>query len=214
MFTLGSVSTKLTLLTLYLRIFKPKVWVRRVIWLSIAATVLFYGTAVSVYVGLCAQGGIPLLKSLQRSQCVNITPPLSKLRGWYGLILDAYIAATPISLLWGLNLKLKQKLGVTTVFMTGLMYVSLFFSSSDSRVWFPSHGYQLTGTSSAVGISAVSLAQRYEAFNEGPKGAWDRGLQFFYGYETLLGLRENNPSKRGSDYADFHFTDFWSLALD
>lgn len=37
-FTLGSIFTKLTLLTLYLRIFKPKVWARRVIWLSIAAT--------------------------------------------------------------------------------------------------------------------------------------------------------------------------------
>ncbi|KAI0153775.1 hypothetical protein BJ166DRAFT_594911 [Pestalotiopsis sp. NC0098] len=125
-FTLGSIFTKLTLLTLYLRIFKPKVWARR------------------------------------RSQCVNITPPLSKLQGWYGLVLDVYIAAAPIPLLWGLKLKLKQKLAVTAVFMTG---------------------------SIAIGISALSLAQRYEAFSEGPKGAWDRGLQFFYGFlELSIGL--------------------------
>lgn len=111
--------TKLTLLTLYLRIFKPAFWARIAIWLGISITIIFYLATFIGYSSICIHAGVPIWESMVELRCANNSLMISKAQGWYGLISDVYILCIPLSLLWGLNLNSKRKLGVMTVFLTG-----------------------------------------------------------------------------------------------
>ncbi|KAI0006914.1 hypothetical protein F4779DRAFT_629475 [Xylariaceae sp. FL0662B] len=161
-YTLSNMFTKLTLLTLYLRIFKPAVCARLTIWLGIVVTILFYIATFIGYLGLCAHVGIPIWVSMRDVRCANNNLSISKAQGWYALISDAYILAVPLSLVWGLKLNPRRKLGVMAVFLTGLV---------------------------AVAISAVSLAKRYAAVKQGADRTWENCIIFLYTtLELAIGL--------------------------
>lgn len=162
LYTLGNMFVKLTLLSLYLRIFKPAVWARFAIWLGIVITTLFYIATFIGYLGLCVRINVPIWESMENVYCANNVLMISKAQGWYTLISDVYILALPLWLVWRLKLNIRRKLGVMAVFMVGL---------------------------TAVAISAVSLAKRYEAVEHGGDRTWDNCIIFLYTtLELAIGL--------------------------
>lgn len=112
--------TKLTLLTLYHRIFKRAVWSLRAIWLGIITVVLSSVAAFAGYIGLCVRFGQPIWETMREVQCSNQVLSIYKFHGWYGLISDVYILAIPLWLVWDLNLPPRRKAAVLGVFSTAL----------------------------------------------------------------------------------------------
>ncbi|EFY96983.2 GPCR, PTH11-type [Metarhizium robertsii ARSEF 23] len=119
-YTLSNMFTKLTLLTLYHRIFKRAVWSLRAIWLGIITVVLSSLAAFAGYIGLCVRFGQPIWETMREVQCSNQVLSIYKFHGWYGLISDVYILAIPLWLVWDLNLPPRRKAAVLGVFSTGL----------------------------------------------------------------------------------------------
>ncbi|RYP80359.1 hypothetical protein DL769_002508 [Monosporascus sp. CRB-8-3] len=152
-YSLSNMFTKLTLLALYLRIFKPAAWACSAIWIGIVITILFYIATFIGYLGLCVRIGAPVWSSMQNIRCANNNLMISKAQGWYGLISDVYILTIPLSLVSRLKLNPRRKLGVIAVFLTGL---------------------------AAVGISAASLAKRYDSVEQGSDRTWENCIVFLY----------------------------------
>ena len=44
------------------------------------------------------------------------------IQGVFGLLSDVYIFILPLPSLWGLQMRLRRKLGISAIFLTGLMY--------------------------------------------------------------------------------------------
>ncbi|KAM7190410.1 hypothetical protein V8F33_009526 [Rhypophila sp. PSN 637] len=144
---------KLTLLVLYLRIFRPASIARWSIWVSIVTIVLFYLATFSGYMGLCVRAGVPLYQSITELTCANNTLKISKAQGWFGLISDVVILVVPLPLVWQLSLTRKRRIGVLSVFLTGL---------------------------AACGVSAASLAKRYSLVEQGADRTWENAILFLY----------------------------------
>ncbi|KAK2603648.1 hypothetical protein QQS21_004121 [Conoideocrella luteorostrata] len=162
LYSLSHMFTKMALLTLYHRIFKPVLLARWAIWLGTIAVILFYLSTAIGYIGLCARSGKPIWETMSMVGCSNNVLLISKAQGWYGLISDIYILVIPLWLVYGLNLTTKRKAAVMVVFSTGL---------------------------AACVISAVSLVKRYDTVEQGADRTWENSLLFLYGtLEICIGL--------------------------
>ncbi|KAK3374270.1 hypothetical protein B0T24DRAFT_594375 [Lasiosphaeria ovina] len=144
---------KLTLLVLYLRIFRPSAWGRWPILITIALISGFYVATFAGYVGICAKAGSPLWETIQDLNCANNSLKISKAQGWFGLFSDLAILIIPLPLVWQLSLTSKRKVGVMAVFLTGL---------------------------AACIVSAVALAKRYSLVEQGADRTWENSVLFLY----------------------------------
>ncbi|KAI1462046.1 hypothetical protein F4805DRAFT_411862 [Annulohypoxylon moriforme] len=150
-YNLGSMFTKLTLLSLYLRIFNPSTWARVAIWLGMTISTLFYAATSFGYLGLCVHLGVPVWESMQDLHCANNAWTIAKANGWYSLISNIYVLVLPLSLVWRLKLNMRHKLGIMAIFLTGL---------------------------AAVVISAASLVKRYGSVTH--DRTWENCVIFLY----------------------------------
>ena len=112
-------TTKLTLLTLYLRIFKHALWTLWAVWLGIGLTIVFYMSTFIGYLGLCVRSDKPVWVTIQQQPCADNLLLIGKAQNIFGLISDLYILAIPLWLVWGLSMSSKRKLGVMGIFLTG-----------------------------------------------------------------------------------------------
>ena len=112
---------KLSLLLLYLRIFRPNVRLRYCIYVSIGFICLFYCATFIAFAVL----SIPKRGQSQLAAIVSVDTakdiPLGTTQGAVGVATDFFIFCLPIPVVWKLQLPLKKKIGVLTIFMTGLL---------------------------------------------------------------------------------------------
>ena len=116
---------KLSILLLYLRIFSPDRWTRLFIYLGIWVIFIYYMVTASIFVGLCSpRHGESWPVALLSSRCGE-TMVMTYVQGIFNIVSDFYVLVLPLPVVWKLQLPLRKKIGVSAVFMTGLLLVPL-----------------------------------------------------------------------------------------
>ena len=119
--------TKCTFFSLYLQIYRPFKILRISIYAGLVVTVLFY---ISVTIALLAylaprpgQSWLNQTEIAASSVNVRISAPISAV----GVAIDSYTFFIPVFGVMGLQMSLKNKVGVLVVFTTGLMLGSVSY---------------------------------------------------------------------------------------
>ena len=120
-YSLTMLCAKLALFLLFHRLFASDYWTKIAIHLGITTACLFYIASSVVALILCTPGPSESWVSPTFDARCKPTYKLSQAHGWFGLLSDLYIFFLPLPVLWGLHMPLRKKLGVTAVFLTGLM---------------------------------------------------------------------------------------------
>ncbi|KAK7214246.1 hypothetical protein V2G26_021424 [Clonostachys chloroleuca] len=123
---IASMFIKTAILALYLRIFSPSPVAKKLLWIGIAVTAIFYLTSMSVFLGHCvprpadfASGGYLSLQTSAR--CFKVSGPVSLASGIVGTIIDFYVLVLPIVFLWSLRTSFRKKAGIAGVFLAGIV---------------------------------------------------------------------------------------------
>ena len=108
--------TKLSLLLLYLRLFRANVRLRYGIYVSMGFLFLFY-------CGMFIASAILSVPKPAIMFSVNTdkATPLGIAQGAVGVGTDFLVFCLPLSVIWKLQLPLRKKIGVLAIFMTGLL---------------------------------------------------------------------------------------------
>ena len=113
---------KLALFLLYHRLFALNRWTRIAIYFGIALNGLFYLASCIALVILCIpRRGESWTSTKYATRCYHAIA-MGDVQGIFGLISDIYIFILPLPVLYKLQMSLKKKLGITAVFLTGIMY--------------------------------------------------------------------------------------------
>ncbi|KAL8698364.1 MAG: hypothetical protein Q9201_006621 [Fulgogasparrea decipioides] len=116
---------KLSLLWLYLEIFRPNRQLRYAIYFGMSFTTLFY---TSTFIAFCIlavpRPGEGLIGTLLSDGVAQLIP-LSIVQGAVNIATDFYIFLLPIPGVLQLQYSTKKKVGVCAIFMTGLLTVEL-----------------------------------------------------------------------------------------
>lgn len=109
---------------MYLRIFSPSLRTRYLIYFGIPFLGLFYTACLLVEVISCTpRSGETWLEATSSKRC-NTDLTLGYVMAAFNVTSDFYLLAIPIPVVWKLQLPLRKKIGVSAVFMTGLLYVT------------------------------------------------------------------------------------------
>lgn len=115
---------KVAFLVFYYRLFYPVTHVRIMIWAGIVAVVTFTAFFIVVYLVACSpwpseHGGWMDPSLLAR--CGSIAPNLVTAAVYFSVVGDLYVLFIPIHQMPSLKLSRKKKIGVSLVFLTGLL---------------------------------------------------------------------------------------------
>jgi hypothetical protein len=134
MYMLASTLLKLSLLLLYQRIFNVDRRTRYAIRASMVLVPLYYGTAMVLLLSICmprnvrngsASGGRSRESyKAAHQRCVRRQVGLNIASSVFNAASDLLLLLLPLPLVWGLQLPLRRKVGVTLLFITGLVYVT------------------------------------------------------------------------------------------
>ena len=114
--------TKLPLFLLYLRPIAVTLWFRYAIYFGIAACAVFYAAAIIAYSVPCiVRPGETWLQVRSSSYCLQEGIPVTYMEGIFGLLSDIYLFMLPIPVILSLHLSLRKRLGVISIFATGLL---------------------------------------------------------------------------------------------
>lgn len=116
---------KLSLLMLYLDVFRPNPRLRYAIYFGIIFTTLFYTSAFIAYCVLAIPRRGETLIGTMLSKGVASAIPLSIGQGAINVATDFYILLLPIPGVLQLQLPTRKKIGFCAIFMTGSLYVGL-----------------------------------------------------------------------------------------
>ncbi|CAG8952740.1 hypothetical protein HYFRA_00008984 [Hymenoscyphus fraxineus] len=123
LYAVAAIFVKTTILILYFRIFHPSKIAVLMIWAGIVLILGFYISSVVAFAVMCAphegDGGWISLRSHIR--CGQPSLKLSAAQGIFSTASDLYVLCIPIKLVWGLQLPFRRKLGVSAIFLTGLL---------------------------------------------------------------------------------------------
>ena len=116
----GIYFAKAAILTLYLRIFAPKIIMRVLIYSALAILFPVYFAMIPVASVYCTprHGGTWNLSLLE--QC-HKTATLSVVQGVFGVVSDIYIFTLPLPVIYNLNLAFRKRIGLLLVFMAGIL---------------------------------------------------------------------------------------------
>lgn len=121
---MGLLLSKLSILLLILRLFSPKKINRRTRYMVFLGIFVASSTALVTIIVSSAMCAPRVGESFGRPNVIarcydqRMWVPI---RGAVNLILDLYILYLPIPMIWKLKLSLKRKVGISSIFMTGLM---------------------------------------------------------------------------------------------
>jgi hypothetical protein len=134
---IAAIFVKLTLFYLYLRLFKPNRLTRYLVHGGIVAVVLFYVAANAAYVGMFVprpgEGGLLSNASMARLKKHH---DVAVAQGVFSAVSDIYMLAIPLQLVWQLHMSTSKKIGVSAVFMTGLMWEFFLLSFSYASIFY------------------------------------------------------------------------------
>lgn len=121
LYSLTMLFVKMALFLLYYRVFAVQRRTKVAIYLGMIIICLFYLQSVIYTMVLC----IPRRKESWVSphfisRCYQ-SEVMADVQGAFGLVSDLYIYILPLPILLRLQMSVKKKLGVTAIFLTGLM---------------------------------------------------------------------------------------------
>ncbi|KAH7387002.1 hypothetical protein DE146DRAFT_666327 [Phaeosphaeria sp. MPI-PUGE-AT-0046c] len=121
-YALTATCVKVTLLLLYLRIFRPSHQANIMIWLGIAFVALFYlACAVAYIILFVPRPGGNSAWGVMSHRTTMIIMNTAAAQGVFGCVQDLYILMIPIHLVSGLRLARRKKIGVIALFLTGAL---------------------------------------------------------------------------------------------
>lgn len=112
---------KLALFLMYYRIFALNRWTRIAIYFGIILNGLFYFASCIGLIILCIPRRSESWTSMTYATRCYHAEAMGDVQGIFGLVSDLYIFILPLPVLFRLQMSLKKKLGITAVFLTGLM---------------------------------------------------------------------------------------------
>ena len=119
---------KLSLFLLYLRLFKPNKTARRLVYGGMTVCGLFYSASIISNCALCmprpGQRSDTITWMLNFEKCGYPIEYLALCQGVFGTVSDVYLLVIPIQSIFQLHLPTKRKLGVSAIFMIGIMWVN------------------------------------------------------------------------------------------
>lgn len=117
---------KLSLFLLYLRIFSPDRWTRVMIYLGATACFVCYMATAVTMTALCVpRHGESWFIALLSSRCHKAIT-MTYVQGIFNIVSDFYLLLLPIPVVWKLQLTLRKKIGISAIFMTGLLSVPFY----------------------------------------------------------------------------------------
>ncbi|KAI0002658.1 hypothetical protein F4779DRAFT_603408 [Xylariaceae sp. FL0662B] len=126
---------KLSLLVLYSRLFRPMGGIQILIWLGIVVIVVFYMICNVLTLVFCiprsGDGGWGSAKYNER--CSTHYVKLTTGQGVFSAATDVYVLLIPVSMVMGLNLSLKKRVGVASIFLSGLLACGLYIAGAVYR---------------------------------------------------------------------------------
>ncbi|KAL8650701.1 MAG: hypothetical protein Q9210_003672 [Variospora velana] len=167
---------KLSVFLMYLQLFHPFPWARRMAWLGITVTGLFYFSVTVARIALCApRGGDSYIEVFSTARC-HSTKKVGLASGGFNVVSDVFLLALPVPCVWKLSLKRKQKMGVIAGFMTGIsalissilgLWFRVINDTEDDDTWNVTPIYialvveMACGLAFLVGPSIASVAKRH-----------------------------------------------------
>ncbi|KAI0099088.1 hypothetical protein GGR51DRAFT_576464 [Nemania sp. FL0031] len=141
---LANITIKIAFLVFYLRLFGHIAYVKYLVWIGIGVLIAFVIIFISLYAEACtplrSEHGDWLSNSLAQ-RCNDIAVPLITAAAYFSVITDFYILFIPLHQIHGLRLSRKRKIGVTLVFLTGLLAIGSGLANliirTDSRIFMP-----------------------------------------------------------------------------
>ncbi|MCJ1254964.1 hypothetical protein MMC24_002780 [Lignoscripta atroalba] len=111
---------KLAIFLLLLHLFSRLRWLRYLVYTGIAITGLFYFSGVIVAFVLCGPSpGQDYLAASMTPRCMKLAR-YGVAQGVANVLSDFYLLFIPIPAIWSLQLPTRKKIGVSSIFMTGL----------------------------------------------------------------------------------------------
>ncbi|KXX74197.1 Inducible T-cell costimulator, partial [Madurella mycetomatis] len=208
MYVVSAMWVKVTLLVLYLRIFRPSLRANIMIWLGIGICVLFYVICVVTALVNC----LPINKSLPindptgSSACGQPQLNLALTQSVFSVITDFYVLTIPMSLVLGLHLPFGRKIGVSALFLTGLLACACSLGnaifrwkqrSSPDYMWDSIPPYALAFAELNVGIICACLPVGFVLFKKFTAILLESVKQYLKSRRT----RKRDARQGSSDYS-------------
>ena len=118
--------TKLSLFILYHRLFARHLWIKYLVYFGTAFCFVMYTISFGVSGYLCLphhnEGWVEATLSVR---CHRQDILIAYIRGPLNLLTDLYLLVLPLSAIWQLHLPLHKKVGVSGIFFTGFLYVTI-----------------------------------------------------------------------------------------
>lgn len=117
-------SSKAAILSLYIRLFAPKKWLRVVSYFALVVMFILYWVTIPLAAIFCTphDGGPWDRVVIYRCRTVaNMSP----IQGAVCVAADFFILILPLPIVFRLNLNPKKKIGLAIVFLVGVLYVLL-----------------------------------------------------------------------------------------
>lgn len=156
---------KLSLFLLYLRLFSPSRTTRWLVYGGIFACGAFYTSSIVMVCALCSpKPGEPNNSStwlLASQSCGISTIRLAVAQSAFSALSDAYLIVLPVQLVFRLQLPMRRKIGVSIIFMIGLIAIACSVSSLAYRIkllhttdstWFGTRIWVLSTSEVSAGI--------------------------------------------------------------
>ncbi|KAL8637703.1 MAG: hypothetical protein Q9228_005053 [Teloschistes exilis] len=117
---------KLSIFLLYLRLFAPNIRMRYLIYAGIVYNFVTNIAIMVAFPAICApRGSDNWITSLEKTSCHNPLEDLAVAAGALNFASDVYILLLPVPMIWGLQLPMRRKIGLLTVFATGSLLTGL-----------------------------------------------------------------------------------------
>lgn len=121
LYGLSALFVKTTLLVLYLRIFAPSLRARVMLYAGIVFVVLFYLATEIAHIIFYMPNGQASFHQIGADHHLMYLYHVNKVQGVVGALTDLYILSIPLHLVVRLHLPVARKIGVCSIFLTGIM---------------------------------------------------------------------------------------------
>lgn len=111
---------KTSLILLYYRIFGVVRWFRWLLALAWTIVLLYYIIALFIAVFECTPVGFYWDKTIKGGTCINQNQ-FYRWNGVANLLIDFMILCLTMPMVWRLNLEIRQKISLSSVFLLGLL---------------------------------------------------------------------------------------------
>lgn len=112
---------KLSLLFLYLKVFRPNATLKYFIYFGIAFNILFYTSVmVAFFIIYMPRKGESLFTLLFKPR-IRVGVAVAIVQGAVNVGSDLYILCLPIPGVWQLQAPLSKKIGISAIFLTGIL---------------------------------------------------------------------------------------------